>query len=79
MPLQRATLASDSQPLIEGLPIEVLEQIFLHTSARDIFRLSMVRKFAKVILIRESAKHTGTVKGEPRISWPCTRLPVDPI
>ena len=46
IPPQR--IMSTSQSLIEGLPIELLERIFLLTSARDIIRLSMVRMFAKV-------------------------------
>ena len=79
MPPQRATSVSDPQLSIEGLPIELLEQIFLLTSARDILRLSMVRKFVKIIQIRTSAEHIGTVKGQPRIPWPCTQLSLDPI
>ena len=40
---RRATSASDPQPLIETLPVELLERIILFTPARDIIRLSSVR------------------------------------
>ena len=48
--------ASSPQSPIESLPTELLERIFLFTSARDILRLSSVRRIAKVTPIHEFAE-----------------------
>ena len=55
-PLHKAMSVSNPQSRIERIPVELLERIFLFTSARDILRLSLVRKITKVAPIHEFAE-----------------------
>jgi len=55
-PLRNDMSVSNSPSLIERLPIELLERIFLLTSAQDILRLSSVRNITEVTQIRVFAE-----------------------
>ena len=62
MALQRVTSVSGPRPSIECLPTELLERIFLLTSARDILRLSLVRNpLRSMSLCTENRNRQGSI------------------
>jgi len=68
--------ASGPLPLTEKLPIELLERVFLFTSARDILRLSSVRNIAEIFSNPLSVRIST---GQPRLAWYCAELSLDSI
>ena len=78
-PLYKSMSALNSQSSFERLPAELLEQILLFTSARDIFRLSLVRNIAKITRIRAFSEHRNVLKGQSRFLRLHTGIPLDPI
>ena len=71
----KAMSVSNSQSLIERIPTELLERIFLFTSVRDILRLSLVRKIAKVTLIREFTEDRNPERSIALSAALCEPLP----
>jgi len=62
---------------IERLPIELLERIFLLTSAQDILRLSLVR--SQGLLRPARLLNVGISTGQWRFPWPHTNLSLNPV